>query len=84
MSSVIRLLFLLDLVSLAAAFHLPESRFLGLVTMDYLGFVLFYRLAQMWQARVYAHECQILVSSYGVSDAVARKLVGYWGDRSRP
>ena len=81
MSSVARFLFLLDFVSLAAAFHLPEARLLGLIAIDYLGFVVLYRLAQMWQARAHAQECHTLVSSYGVSDAVARKLVAYWGDR---
>ena len=81
MSSVARFLFLLDFVSPAAAFHLPEARLLGLIAIDYLGFVVLYRLAQMWQARAHAQECHTLVSSYGVSDAVARKLVAYWGDR---
>ena len=78
MSSVTRFLFLLDFVSMAAAFHLPEARLLGLIAIDYLGFVVLYRLAQIWQARAYIQECQTLVSSYGVSVAVARKLVGYW------
>ena len=78
MSSVAKFLFLLDSV---AAFHLPEARLLGLIAIDYLGFVVLYRLAHMWQARAHAQECQTLVSSYGVSDAVARKLVAYWGDR---
>jgi hypothetical protein len=66
---------------LAAAFRFPETRLLGLIAMDYLGFAVLYRLAQIWRARAYAQECQTLVSSYGVSDAVARKLVGYWSDR---
>lgn len=82
MSSLIRFLFLLDFVSLAAAFHLPEARLLGLIAADYLGFAVLYRLAQMSQARVYTQECQTLVSSYGVSDELARKLVGYWSVRS--
>jgi len=85
MSSVARFLFLLDFVSLAAAFHLPETRLLGLIAIGCLGFVALYRLAQMWQARAYAQECQTLVSSYGVSDVVARRLVCYWsGDRPKP
>ena len=81
MSSMIRFLFLLDLVSLTAAFHLPEARLLGLISIDYLGFAVLYRLAQMCQAQAYAQECQTLVIAYGVSDALAKKLVGYWSNR---
>jgi len=84
MSSLIGFLLLLDLVSLAAAFRFPEARLLDLIATDYLAFAVLYRLAQMWRARAYAQECQTLVSSYGVSEAFAKKLVGYWSDRFRP
>jgi hypothetical protein len=83
MSSLIRLLLLLDGLSLAAAFHLPATHLLGLIATGYLALAVLYRGTQMRQARAYAQECQILVSSFGVSDAVARKLVGYWSHRFR-
>ena len=77
MSSVTRFLFLFDFVSSAAAFHLPGARLLGLIATGCFGFVVLYSLAQMWRARAYAQECHTLVSSYGVSDAVARRLAAY-------
>ncbi len=81
MSTLLRFLFLLDLLSLASALRLPETRLLGLIATDYFGFVVLYRLAQTWRAWVYADECQKLVRTYNVSDAVAKKLIGYWSRR---
>ncbi len=81
MSALLRFLFMLDLLSLAAAFRLPETGLLGLIVMDYIGFAVLYRLTQKWQARNFAKDCRELVRTYNVSDAVARKLIDYWGDR---
>ena len=80
MSALLRFLFMLDLLSLAAAFRLPETGLLGVIVTDYVGFSVLYRLIQAWQSRRFAKECRALVGTYNVSDAVARKLVRYWGD----
>jgi hypothetical protein len=53
---------------------------LGVIVTDYVGFSVLYRLIQAWQSRRFAKECQALVGTYNVNDAVARKLVRYWGD----
>jgi hypothetical protein len=82
-SPLLRFLFLLDLLSLSAAFRLPETRLLGVIATDYFGFVVFYRLARTWRVRIYAEQCQKLVTTYNVSDAVAKKLVSYWNGRFR-
>jgi hypothetical protein len=71
---------MLDLFSLGTAFRLPETGLLGLIVMDYIGFAVLYRLTQTWQAK-FAKDCRELVGTYNVSDAVARKLIDYWGDR---
>lgn len=79
-SASLRFLFMLDLLSLASAFRLPETGLLGVIVMDYVGFAVLYCLIQAWQSWRFAEECRALVGTYNVSDAVARKLVRYWCD----
>jgi hypothetical protein len=72
---------MVDLLSLAAAFRLAETGLLGVIVMDYVGFAVLYRFSQARQSRRFAKDCRELAGIYNVSDAVARKLIAYWGNR---
>lgn len=71
MSTLLKFLLLLDLLSVAAAFRLPGSNLLGLIVMDHMGFSVSYRLVQTWHVRNFA-------KAHDLNDVVARKLINYW------
>jgi hypothetical protein len=54
MSTLLKFLLMLDLLSVAVAFRLSESSLLGLIVVDYIGFSVSYRLVQTWRVRNFA------------------------------
>jgi len=80
---MVRFFFLVGLLGFAAVFRLPETRLLGLIVVDYAGFRVLYRLAQKWEARSFAKDCQNLVETYNVGDELAKKLTSYWANERR-
>jgi hypothetical protein len=70
-STLLKFLLMLDLLSVAAAFRLSGSSLLGVIVIDYIGFSVSYRLVQTWHVRNFA-------KAHNLGDVVARKLVNYW------
>jgi hypothetical protein len=53
-STSLKFLLMLELLSVAVAFRLSESSLLGLIVVDYIGFSVSYRLVQTWRVRNFA------------------------------
>jgi hypothetical protein len=70
-STSLKFLLMLELLSVAVAFRLSGSSLLGLIVLDYMGFSVSYRLVQTWHVRNFA-------KAHNLGDVVARKLINYW------